>query len=156
MHCVRWISRIQQDKCWAWNLFAWVYYAGAGTYLIDACFGPTQLDFPTPCWRLNHTFNFIEMSKHLYPCVVEAGLGGYKWGEVSTVLWQRRTPQWSDTLFGCHFLCISCSWFLLLSPTGFWAVGWDWMIQFLHFGLGRKASSLMIHGDCLWRHPHHL
>lgn len=58
-----------------------MYYAGAGTYRIDACFGPTQLDFPIPCWRLNRTFNFIEMSKRLCPCVVGAGLGGYKWAK---------------------------------------------------------------------------
>lgn len=60
------------------------------------------------------------------------------------------------TLFACCFLCVSCTLFLLLSTAGFWAVGGDWMIQFIHFGLRHKTPSLMIHGDCLWHHPRNL
>lgn len=60
-------------------------------YLVDACFGAKQLDSSIPCWRLNHTFVFIEMRNHLCPCVIEVGLGDYKWCEVSSVMTKEDT-----------------------------------------------------------------
>lgn len=50
---------------------------GAETDQQTRALGQGSWIFPS-CAGWNHTFGFIEMSKLLYPCVEEAGLGGYK------------------------------------------------------------------------------